>query len=46
VKVVPVPVASPSHRNSHDRAIIILGAIAVIAIATLLRLGLRRPRRR
>jgi hypothetical protein len=46
VKVVPVAVASPSQRNSHDRAIIILGAIAAIAIATLLRLGLRRPRRR
>jgi hypothetical protein len=46
VKVVPVPVAAPSHRNSHDRAIIILGAIAAIAIATLLRLALRRSRRR
>jgi hypothetical protein len=40
-----VPVASPSHRNSRDRTIIILGAIAAIAIATLLRLALRRPRR-
>jgi len=46
VKVVPVPVASPSHRNSRDRTIIILGALAAIAIATLLRLALRRPRRR
>jgi hypothetical protein len=46
VKVVPVPVASPSHRNSRDRTIIILGAIATIALATLLRLALRRPRRR
>jgi len=46
VKVVPVAVTSPAHRNSHDRAIIILGAIAAIAIATLLRLALRRPQRR
>jgi len=46
VRVVPVAVASPSHRNSHDRAIIILGAIAAIAIATLLRLAIRRPQRR
>ena len=44
VKVVPVPVASPSNRNSRDRTIIILGAIAAIALATLLRLALRRRR--
>lgn len=45
VKVVPVHVASPAQRNSHDRTIIILGAIAAIAFATLLRLALRRRRR-
>ena len=46
VKVVPVQAASPAARNSHDRLIIALGAIAAIALATLLRLALRRSRRR
>jgi hypothetical protein len=46
VKVVPVRVASPGHRNSRDRTIIIAGAVAAIVFAALLRLALRRPRRR
>jgi hypothetical protein len=46
VKVVPVAVASPAHRNSRDRTIIIVGAVAAIAVATLLRLALRRSKGR
>ena len=46
VKVVPARLTSPANRTSHDRTIIIVGAVAAIALATLLRFALRRPRRR
>jgi hypothetical protein len=46
VKVVPARVASPARRNSRDRTIIIIGAVAAIAFAALLRLALRRPKGR
>jgi hypothetical protein len=38
------PAAAPSHSSSHDRAVIILASIGLIAIAVLIRLGLRRKR--
>ncbi len=46
VKVVPARVAAPKHQNSRDRTVIIIGSVAAIAIALLLRLAVRRPRRR
>ena len=46
VKVVPARVAAPKHQNSRDRTVIIIGSVAAIAIAVLLRLAVRRPRRR
>ncbi len=46
VKVVPAHVAAPKHQNSRDRTVIIIGSVAAIAIALLLRLAVRRPRRR
>jgi hypothetical protein len=38
------PVAAPSHASNHDRAVIILASIGLIAIAVLIRVGLRRKR--
>jgi hypothetical protein len=46
VKVVPVHIASPVQRNSHDRTIIIAAAAAAIVLATLLRFALYRRRTR
>jgi hypothetical protein len=42
ITVVPVHTASPSRRNAHDRAIILLGLAAAIAIVLLRRVTLRR----
>jgi hypothetical protein len=38
------PAAAPSHASNHDRAVIILASIGLIAIAVLIRVGLRRKR--
>jgi hypothetical protein len=40
----PAQVTTPAQRNSHDRLVIILASLAVLAAAVLLRFALRRRR--
>jgi hypothetical protein len=40
----PVHVTTPAQRNAYDRLVIVLASLAVLAVAVLLRFGLRRRR--
>ncbi|HEV7133741.1 MAG TPA: hypothetical protein VGN27_08455 [Gaiellaceae bacterium] len=46
VTLVPAKIASPSARTTHDRIVIVVAALAAIALAVLVRAGLRRRQRR